>query len=189
MRRDSLTRHRGFTLIELLVVIAIIAVLIALLLPAVQSAREAARRIQCTNNLKQLALSVHNYESANGTFPMGRNNQHYLQVGGGPQGYHDGWGQFGALLLFTEQNAMYNAINISLGPYQLRNSTFPAIGLQHLWCPSDALVINLRFFEQQAGWDCTDLHAGTQQRGNSRGRARDVSRCRRADVSPDESRR
>ena len=64
-------RSRGFTLIELLVVIAIIAVLISLLLPAVQSAREAARRAQCTNNLKQIALAANNYESSSGCFPGG----------------------------------------------------------------------------------------------------------------------
>jgi prepilin-type N-terminal cleavage/methylation domain-containing protein/prepilin-type processing-associated H-X9-DG protein len=157
MRRDLRIDSKGFTLIELLVVIAIIAVLIGLLLPAVQAAREAARQSQCTNNLKQLALACHSYENANGCFPMGRNLQMYVSPSGSFQNYADGWGLFAALLNYTEEQPLYNAINIWLGPYQLRNSTIPPIGSALLWCPSDTGIKGLRFVEQGTSFDGTPI--------------------------------
>ena len=96
--------RRGFTLVELLVVIAIIGILIALLLPAVQAAREAARRSQCSNNLKQIGLGMHNYESAYKTFPFG--SMVALGAGGGVPGLNvQMWGT--RILPFIEQQALY----------------------------------------------------------------------------------
>jgi prepilin-type N-terminal cleavage/methylation domain-containing protein/prepilin-type processing-associated H-X9-DG protein len=112
-------RRRGFTLIELLVVIAIIAVLIALLLPAVQMAREAARRSSCTNNMKQLGLAVHNYESVNQCLPLG---SLYPCPGVNPvTGQDNCWG-FGvsplvSILQYIEQTTMYQSYNIAMGVF------------------------------------------------------------------------
>jgi prepilin-type N-terminal cleavage/methylation domain-containing protein/prepilin-type processing-associated H-X9-DG protein len=127
--------RRGFTLIELLVDIAIIAVLIALLLPAEQSAREAARRAQCTNNLKQLALAALTYESANGTLPPGGFTR--------PTNWPGSTWNFSVLvsmLPFLEQQAPFNAVNFSWNVYAGANVTIAGIGISTLWCPSDASV-------------------------------------------------
>ena len=100
-------RPRGFTLVELLVTITIIAVLVALLLPAVQAAREAARRSRCINNLKQIGLAMHNYQGAFGVFPPGS-----ASVIGGPlEDYGPGWGWGSMLLSQLEQVNLYNSIN------------------------------------------------------------------------------
>ena len=101
-------QRRGFTLIELLVVIAIIGVLIALLLPAVQAAREAARRSQCTNNLKQLALATANYVDTNGTVPPT-----HWQVSASVFPFGNNFSMKARILPFMEQTALYNALNQS----------------------------------------------------------------------------
>ncbi|MDZ4685699.1 MAG: DUF1559 domain-containing protein [Planctomycetaceae bacterium] len=102
--------RRGFTLIELLVVIAIIAILIALLLPAVQQAREAARRTQCRNNLKQIGLALHNYLSSHSVFPFGKG----ASYPGAP--VYARWSQHALILPYLDQAPLYNQLNFNFPP-------------------------------------------------------------------------
>ena len=129
----------AFTLVELLVVIAIIGILVGLLLPAVQAAREAARRMQCGNNLKQLGLSLLNYESTHKKFPIGFRDT--LQTGN--MLYDGGWSWASAVLPFMEQTALYNSLDLRFHPYGTggdpggKNLAAMAVVIPSYRCPSD----------------------------------------------------
>lgn len=135
-------RDRGFTLIELLVVMAIIGVLIALLLPAVQSSREAARRVQCTNNLMQMGLALNNYEAAFDVFPPGTVNE-TGPIANIAKGYHASW--IAQLLPYAEQRSTFNHINFNFGMYADENITVRAVPMRVLLCPSDPGTSFTRF--------------------------------------------
>jgi prepilin-type N-terminal cleavage/methylation domain-containing protein/prepilin-type processing-associated H-X9-DG protein len=134
MSRCNAKRRQGFTLIELLVVIAIIGVLIALLLPAVQAAREAARRSQCTNNLKQIALAASNYHDVNGSFPGG---SYSPNVKPGFWHFAQNFSSFVRMLPYTEQSPMFNAVNLGNNYGSYTNVTIAGVRLAVLTCPSD----------------------------------------------------
>ncbi len=124
---------RAFTLIELLVVIAIIGVLIALLLPAVQSAREAGRRLQCVNNLKQIGLAVHNYVESKGVRPFGQGPE--------PTAGWYGWSTLTMLLPYLDQSPLYNSVNFDIpdgsAPGTDPNTTSQRVAISYFICPSD----------------------------------------------------
>jgi prepilin-type N-terminal cleavage/methylation domain-containing protein/prepilin-type processing-associated H-X9-DG protein len=144
-RRIARSR-RAFTLIELLVVIAIIAVLIALLLPAVQQAREAARRTQCKNNLKQLGLALHNYHDTANKFPSG-----YVQVDLANPNTHlrHGWGAM--ILPYLDQAPLYATLQFSVdGPLAEWSKELPA------WkCPSDPDTLGLASWDSATAGSCS----------------------------------
>src|SRR4051794_34192924 len=129
-------RGRAFTLLELLLVIAIISILIALLLPAIQSSREFARRLQCSKNLMQIGLALGNYASANRVFPPGVVND-TGPISSVPQGYH--WGWEARILPFLERTTIYNHLNFRLGVYEPQNDTGRAHRTDTYLCPSDGL--------------------------------------------------
>ncbi|MBI1904436.1 MAG: DUF1559 domain-containing protein [Planctomycetia bacterium] len=130
MPRTQTSRH-AFTLVELLVVIAIIGILIALLLPAVQAARESARRISCQNNLHQLAIAIHNYESTYSALPPGT----LVDLSASATGNNGAWGVHGRILPFLEQGALYDKVDLNTAwDFQLvvDNLRVPVYA-----CPSD----------------------------------------------------
>ena len=127
-------RRGGFTLIELLVVIAIIAVLIALLLPAVQQAREAARRTQCKNSLCQVGLAIHNYEMAHNVLPPGSVNP-TGPIRSEPSGYHMSWAV--QILPYIEQQNIFRMIDFTVGAYDPKNEAVRKMVIPTFLCPSD----------------------------------------------------
>jgi prepilin-type N-terminal cleavage/methylation domain-containing protein/prepilin-type processing-associated H-X9-DG protein len=130
MRHKS---QKAFTLVELLVVIAIIGILIALLLPAVQAAREAARRCQCTNNLSQMILAMQNYNMSHSVYPPGTINE-TGPIANEAQGYHHNW--VSQTLPYLEEVTTYRHIDFSVGVYDEKNAEVRRAQVSMLQCPS-----------------------------------------------------
>jgi prepilin-type N-terminal cleavage/methylation domain-containing protein/prepilin-type processing-associated H-X9-DG protein len=136
------TRARAFTLVELLVVIAIIAILIVLLLPAIQSAREEARRIQCVSRLRQLGIGVHAFHSANRRLPFNRYGDYDdLTTYGGPFETSRSWSWLSSLLPFIEEQALYDRGQIPKKPLKDVPEVI-ATNVQGFFCPSDEMAMN-----------------------------------------------
>jgi prepilin-type N-terminal cleavage/methylation domain-containing protein len=135
-------RRRGFTLIELLVVIAVVGVIMALLLPAVQQAREAARRTKCRNNLRQIGIALHNYLDAQSTLPP----SFCILQGTALTGNNGSWSIHGRLLPYIDQATAYQQVRLDIAwdDPQNRNTGVPTLGVPSYACPSDPASDTLR---------------------------------------------
>jgi prepilin-type N-terminal cleavage/methylation domain-containing protein/prepilin-type processing-associated H-X9-DG protein len=139
LRKFAAHAPTGFTLVELLVVIAIIGVLVAILLPAVQASREAGRRSQCANNLRQIGVGLLNYHSAAGSFPPGLTDR---RTGANPQGKQLSW--IVCLLPFIEENAVYAQFDKTKGYNKQENRRAGGTVINTLLCPSTAFLASDR---------------------------------------------
>ena len=154
-------RIAGFTLVELLVVIAIIGVLVALLLPAVQQAREAARRMQCTNNIKQMVLASHNYHDTYGAFPIGSNQYNHTGLVGN-RGFM-GWAI--AILPFIEQGNLFELYDSTRDSLSSVNQAVRETSIDAYNCPSDIGVG--KQLTPESGTCCSRVYATSSYRGVS----------------------
>ncbi len=134
-RKPSRSACSAFTLIELLVVMAIIGVLIALLLPAVQAARSAARRVECVNNLMQFGIAMQTYENGVEVLPPGTVNP-TGPIANKPVGYHASW--IAQILPYIDEKNVYNHLNFQVGMYDVANATVRTVSIGTFLCPSDA---------------------------------------------------
>jgi prepilin-type N-terminal cleavage/methylation domain-containing protein/prepilin-type processing-associated H-X9-DG protein len=143
--------RRAFTLIELLVVIAIIGVLVGLLVPAVQKIREAASRMKCTNNLKQIGLGLHNYHDSQGSFPPGYVDRNLDPTSTPDNDLGPGWGWAAFLLPYVEQDTVYRQINFGQGVGIGPNVAVSQLPLSIYQCPSDAYQQNFPVYGSNFG--------------------------------------
>ncbi len=176
------SRKRGFTLIELLVVIAIIGILVALLLPAVQHAREAARRTSCKNNLKQLALALHNYHDSFNSFPPG-----YIHKFGpsGSEASHAGMAWGAMLLPQLEQTNLWKLIDSRIPIWDPQNQRPREVHLAMFLCPTDRYSMSSnRFVVRDENASPVEKYAAASYAANWGPATEDVN----LDVTPENSR-